>query len=274
MRAMSSLVLFTIFGFCSHDTGQVYTASTPTAVPIRNFLEIPLKDSVDFIRWKLSIGANSYSLDCHYGISKPNTNGFIKDGSKRSLQGDLKKAGNIYHLFNGRKELKLIALNPDLLHLMGTDNKPMTGNGGWSYTMNKVKGNANYPLGITMVPGPLKDSITFEGRTPCGIPGIIEPGKECYKLKWKLLLYTNSDSHQPSSYKLYGTAWRSQEPLIGKWRMVAGKNPVGVYQLLDKNEKPFIYLQPVSDNLVLFSDASGNLLVGDEDFSYTLNRRN
>ncbi|HEX5654180.1 MAG TPA: hypothetical protein VFX58_13960 [Chitinophagaceae bacterium] len=274
MRVISFLVLFIPFGFCRYDTGLAYTASTPADLPIRNFLEIRVMDSVDFIRWKLIMGHNNYTLDCHYGIGKPNTNGFIKDGTKLSLRGEMKKTGNVYHLINGRKELKLIELNPDLLHVMDNNNKPMAGNGGWSYTVNKVKSSAGYPLGTNLAPGPLKDSIIFEGRTPCGIPGIMEPGKECYKLKWRLLLYLDSHSHQPSWYKLYGTAWRSQQPLSGKWRIEKGKKAVNGYQLLDKNERPFIYLQPVSDNIVLFTDADGNLLVGDKDFSYTLNKRN
>ena len=62
---------------CTHAQEKFYTGSTPAHAEIKNFLGIPLADSIDFIRWKFTPHSNKYELDCEYGIGKPNTNGFI-----------------------------------------------------------------------------------------------------------------------------------------------------------------------------------------------------
>ena len=54
-----------------------YTGSTPADPFVRSFLGIALQDSVDFVRWQLTFQNNNYTLNCNYGIGKPNTNGFI-----------------------------------------------------------------------------------------------------------------------------------------------------------------------------------------------------
>ena len=45
-----------------------------------------------------------------------------------------------------------------------------------------------------------------------------------------------------------------------------------MYRLNDKNGKAFIYLLKLDEHILVFTDADGKLLVGNEDFSYTLNR--
>ena len=42
---------------------------------------------------------------------------------------------------------------------------------------------------------------------------------------------------------------------------------------MDEKGKPFIHLLKLDEGVLIFTDAAGNLLVGDLDFSYTLNRR-
>lgn len=119
----------------------------------------------------------------------------------------------------------------------------------------------------------LKDSMAFEGRTPCGVPHIIESGKECYKLKWYLVLYTNN-KNEPATYRILGTPYRREDGgRKGNWKITTGKDGRIIYQLNDENEKPFIYLLQIDQGVLIFTDAKGNLLVGDHDFSYTLNRR-
>ena len=97
---------------------KIYTASTPAAPVVKSFLGIPLGDSIDFIRWKISFSGNRYKLHCNYGIGKPNTNGFINGGSTVDLEGELKKERNVYTLRNGDKILKIAELNADLLHVL------------------------------------------------------------------------------------------------------------------------------------------------------------
>ena len=267
-------ILFSLLLTVSSVSGKEknYTASTPADPAVRTFLGIPLTDSIDFIRWKLKIDDNKYTLECNYGIGKPNTNGFYNGGKKIELTDALKKEKNYYQLYNDHKILNLIELNDNLLHLLDEKNNLLVGNGGWSYTLNNMTPTVTDQMNITAKQTMVKDSIAFEGRTPCGVPGIIAPGKECYKLKWYVVLYANKDRNAAGNYKLWGTTWRETGGRKGNWQMFTGSNGRIIYQLNDENDKPFIYLLKLDEGVLIFTDAKGNLLVGDLDFSYTLNR--
>src|SRR5688572_13384423 len=274
MKLIATFLLFTVLGFCPNSKETNYTASTPAASLVRTFLGISLKDSIDFIRWKLSLTDTKYSLECNYGIGKPNTNGFYDGGKKILLSGITKRDNNHYILQNGNQVLKLAELNANLLHIVNNDNTLLRGNGGWSYALNKMAPAATNQFNlITKQQIVLKDSIAFEGRSPCGVPDIIEPGKECYKLKWYLVLYSNK-KNEPATYRILGTPYRRDKGgKRGIWLVTTGKDGRIIYQLNDENEKPFIYLLQLDQGVLIFIDANGNLLVGDHDFSYTLNRR-
>jgi len=80
---------------CAGGKESTYIGSTPaTSNVVRSFLGIPFSDSIDFIRWKITMLDNKYSLQCNYGIGKPNTNGFISNGKWIALRGGLKKEKN------------------------------------------------------------------------------------------------------------------------------------------------------------------------------------
>ena len=139
--------------------------------------------------------------------------------------------------------------------------------------MNNIAPAANDKVNLTAKQTVIEDSIGFEGRTPCGVPGIIEPGKECYKLKWLIVLYGNATTKEPTTYKLFGTPYRAEGGRRGKWKISSRKDGRIVYQLFDERGNPFIHLLKLDEGVLIFTDAKGNLLVGDLDFSYTLNRR-
>ena len=105
---------------------------------VRTFLGISLTDSIDFIRWKLSLTDIKYSLECNYGIGKPNTNGFYDGGKKVVLQRDRKKRKQQLHTAKWNQVLKLAELNANLLHILNNDNTLLIGNGGWSYALNNM----------------------------------------------------------------------------------------------------------------------------------------
>ena len=273
MKNVVTLLLATFFVSCANSKETNYTASTPAAPIVKKFLGISLTDSIDFIRWKLSLNDLKYSLECNYGIGKPNTNGFYDGGKKIVLSGSVKRDKNTYLLQNGNQNLKLVELNGNLLHVLNEDNSLLIGNGGWSYAINNIAPAANDKVNLTAKQTIIKDSIAFEGRTPCGVPGIIPAGKECYKLKWLIVLYGNPANKQPATYKLLGTAYRVEGGRRGNWKIIAGKEGRIIYQLSDESGKPFIHLLKLDEGVLIFTDAKGNLLVGDLDFSYTLNRR-
>lgn len=274
MKAIFTFLYLLLISACGSGKENVYTGSTPANAVVKSFLGIPLSDSIDFIRWNLILRDNGYQLECNYGISKPNTNGFISDGQKVGWKGMVTKEKNYYQLHHEGKILKLLELNADLLYLLDDNKNILVGNGGWSYTLNNVKPAGSDQINIIGKKTVLQDSMVFDGRTPCKVPGVIAPGTQCYKLKWRVILYVDSEKNEPSDYKIVGTVWRKTNGKAGTWKIINGKDGRIVYQLNDEAENGILYLLNLDDNILVFTDASGKLLVGDEDFSYTLNRKN
>ena len=272
MKIIATILSFVLLASCANSKETNYTASTPAGSIVRTFLGIPLSDSIDFIRWKLALTDVKYRLECNYGISRPNTNGFMENGQKVVFTGPVKRQGNTYILQNGNAMLKLAELNANLLHILNDDNSLLIGNSGWSYAINNITPSINDQSNISAKQVVIKDSAVFEGRTPCGVPGIIEPGKLCYKLKWLIVLYGNAAKNEPTTYKVFGTPYRVEGGRRGNWKIVTGKNGKIIYQLIDEKGNPFIHLLKLDEGVLIFTDAAGNLLVGDLDFSYTLNR--
>src|SRR5215211_1603489 len=122
MKIISSLLLI-LLASCVGGKEVVYIGSTPaSSAVVRNFLGIPLNDSVDFIKWKLYSFNDHYTLQCQFGIGKPNTDGFMNDGQKVELKGKVRKEKNYWYLEEGSKILKMLELNSNLLHLLDGDN--------------------------------------------------------------------------------------------------------------------------------------------------------
>jgi len=272
MKRLSILLVIAPLLSCGVPVERKYTASTPAdAAIVRTFLGIPITDSVDFIRWKLTLMDDRYNLQCNYGIGKPNTNGFYDGGKTISLNGRLKKDKIYYQLLNGDKTIKILELNSNLLHLLDADNSMLIGNGGWSYTLNNLNVTDTDEMNTIVQSTRFNDSIVFEGRTPCGVPGVIPAGKECYKLKWRLALYSAGNNEAPR-YWLWGTLTYKEGGKRGTWKMSTTSKNHTLYSLNDSTGKPFIYLLKADENILLFTDADGKPLTGDEDFSYTLNK--
>ena len=272
MKIIATMLSFVLFAACANSKETNYTASTPAGSIVRTFLGISLSDSIDFIRWKLALTDVKYTLECNYGIGRPNTNGFINGGKRVVFTGPVKRQGNNYTLQNGNARLRLAELNANLLHVLDDDNSLLIGTSGWSYTINNISPTMTDQSAYSTKQVVIGDSVVFTGRTPCGVPGIIEAGKECYKLKWMIVLYGNTVKNEPATYKVFGTLYRAEGGRRGNWRIVASKNGQIIYQLIDEKGNPFIHLLKLDEGVVIFTDAKGNLLVGDHDFSYTLNR--
>lgn len=271
MKAFTTLLSILIFASCVSSKETHYTASTPADPLVRTFLGISLTDSIDFIRWKLSLTDNKYSLQCSYGIGKPNTNGFYEE-KKVEFSGTAKKENNNYILERGNHMLKFAELNDNLLHIVNKENTLLIGGAGWSYALNNIVPSATNHVNLKTTKTVFKDSMAFEGRTPCGVPNIIEPGKQCYKLKWYVVLYNKGNDEQ-GVYRILGTPYRREEGgKRGNWKIMTGKDGRIVYQLNDEKGNPYIRLLKLDDGVLIFTDEKGNLLVGDHDFSYTLNR--
>ena len=268
---MKPLFLFLFLLTGGHvDKEMNYTASTPADSAVRDFLMISQADSIDFIRWKLKIAdLKEFTLSCSYGIGKPNTNGFI-DEKKVQLKGTVNLSSGIMTLNHHGKSLSLLVLNDNIIHLLNNDGSMMTGNGGWSYTLNSIKQVPTSEINLKPKNTGFKDSIVFEGRTPCrGIEELME-GKarpECYKKKWLVYLYKTSPSASSGTYKI-----GSMEIRKGNWKLKGdGKGKI-IYSL-DLNNGNTLDLLHTDENIVYLMDGKGGIMVGDHDFSYSLNRR-
>jgi len=270
MKVIFSFLVPLFFFSCASGKERVFIGSTPADAVVRSFLQIPFKDSIDFIRWKISLEDDQYSLQCNYGIGKNNTNGFINGGTWVKLNGGLKKEKNYYHLKNGNRSLQVLELNSNLLHLLNEDESLLVGNGGWSYTLNSETPVTANKLNVISTPAILKDSMAFQGRTPCLKFANIGKSTTCYKLKWWIVLYADAKTNKPATYYIKGTAVRHNGK-TGTWTMNTEKDGRIIYKLHSDNNE-VLHLLKIDDNILVFTDQQGKLLVGDEDFSYSLNK--
>ncbi len=253
-----------------------YIGSTPAGKEVREFLGIPQGDSIDFIRWYVVMESEHFHAYTNYGIGKPNTNGFMEGGKKIDITGQWEKKGNKYKLTKDGRSITLMQLNPSLLHCEDSEGKLIIGDGGWSYALNAENPKLSDELEMVSKQTSLPDSMTFNGRTPCGVDGVIKT-EQCYKLKWSLVLYGNAARNEPAGYKIRGTGFRSTanpaNARRGNWEIKKGKTDRIIYQLNDENGKGLFYLVKLDEGVLIFTDKDGKLLVGDKDFSYTLNRK-
>ena len=117
----------------------------------------------------------------------------------------------------------------------------------------------------------------FEGRTPCQEISKqlgVEKSGDCHKVKWQLILYRDPASGAPTTYALGGLAWRNP-PKTGKWAWSKGttEHPNAEVIVLDGNgAENFLTFQKGDVNVLFLLGPDRRLLVGNEHFSFTLNR--
>lgn len=270
----------------------VLVGSTPGDALIKTLLAINPESRIDFIRWDLSLnqaenGSKTYVLSVVFGEGQPNTPGFKGGGEKISSEGfyTVSKSGEreIYELKNekARGAIRLIKLNDNLFHLLTPDNKLMVGNGGWSYTLSRKDSSVNsstiLPSWTASLPVETAQEEIFGGRTPCldfAEKYNLQAGDDCNKLKWKLTLFRDSKTNQPTVYVLKSTLNRPATT-EGKWRIIKGIKTNAeaiIYQLdPDKPDKSIAFLVG-DENVLFFLDREFRLFTGNGNFSYTLNR--
>jgi hypothetical protein len=128
----------------------------------------------------------------------------------------------------------------------------------------------------------------FEGRPPClGIAKQLNivTDADCAKLKCNLTFYQDSGTFKPTSYALSivggGDVVKQergsyrQKVLEGIWAIVKGikSNPdAEVYRLELGKPGAYLYLLKGDDNVLFILDENKEFRVGNDEFSYTLNR--
>jgi len=254
---------------------SVYVGCTPVESTVRKFFGISLTDSIDFMRWKLRIQQETYIINVEYGLCKNGTPGF-SNGKQIALTGKLRTDGFYYYLDYQNKTLAIQAINSNLLQLLDENKKMLIGNGGYSYGLSNTRAAKSDKVNIPARKYGLGEYQVYEGRTPCQELSAISGMKkrpECNKMKWYMILYTDPVTHQPTYYLKGGRGYRKETMDRGKWKVSKGKDGRTIYTLSPEKEPWSLYLVQVDDNILVFTDKEGNLLVGNEDFSYTLNRR-
>lgn len=281
-----TLAFYLVSFNCRNKANELFeitrlVASTPGGKEIKTILGIDLKDSIDFIRWNVLLDSSSgkFKVELQYGISKPNTVGFISPKFK-IIEGKFGVSWGTYILKSASlpNDLRFIKINEHLFHVLGLDQNLLVGNGGWSYVLN----NSSSGMQVSELKGLETDFksfgdqdsvITFDGRTPCyQIPQDfnLQMSDDCIKLKWRLKLRPGDNSGNTGTYSLKGTFSEHKE-IKGTYR-------------IDEQQKLFIlHLSPLKNgsqmsfliadkNILYFLNPGMKLFIGDSNFSYALNR--
>lgn len=254
---------------------RTYVGSTPAHAVVRDFLEISSTDSIDFIRWKMEIDSGKVKLQCQYGLIKPGTPGFLNE-QRVDFESLLTQSGNYYHLKHNNKSISILEVNVNVLHLLDRTNGLLIGNGGWSYTLNSIHPLEVDAFNVRSEPTSIQNPLVFEGRTPCQALSAhlgLNKREVCNKMKWYFLFYADSVTNKPSHFLMNGIGYRIETMTRGRWEIVTGQNGRIIYRLYCDKWIRSLDLQKGEDTILYFIDANGRLMVGNEDFSYALNRR-
>lgn len=288
------------------STLGIFVATSPCDAVSRAALKIPANANCEMIKWNLTLFEDAktltpttYELTCVYGLPEQGTNGLSQGGTNVGWKGRWKIVPGadavVYELDLGVSKGKVSFLKVDhnLLHLLDQDKGLAMGNAGWSYTLNRtgepgrnvqqarpdtsqlqLASPTTYTLQVAT------DSSTlgrFVGRSPChDVARELSKavGSDCMKVKWDLTLYQDPNTLTPTTYKLNGTFYRERVQK-GKWTIVRGTktspNAV-VYQLDPDKPRGSLFLLKADSNILFFLGRDRNLLVGNANFSYTLNR--
>jgi len=117
----------------------------------------------------------------------------------------------------------------------------------------------------------------FEGRSPCQEMAkqvSIEMTPSCTKLKWRLTLYVDATTGNPTTFTSYMGLY-GRTPHKGKWAIRKGcpfdKNATLIVLDADKPNESFTLMKG-DDNVLFILDPQNQFRVGTMDLSYTLNR--
>src|SRR4030095_11226192 len=222
----------------------VLVGSTPGDATIKAMLSIDPAKKVDFIRWHIVLNeGGAFVLNARYGVGKPNTPDFEDGGEKLFLKGRhvISKVNEleVYKLtgVDMPGPISIARLNDNVFHILSSDGRLMVGTGGWGYMLSRMLSSSVRSAALPsfekrVTTGNMTYETVYVGRTPC-IEIAAEykwpVGDECFKLKWKLVLYRDPNTGEPTTYELQRTLHRP-EPIKGKWTIMNSPKHV-VYRL-------------------------------------------
>lgn len=256
-----------------------WVGSTPGDRTIRTMLGIPLQDSVDFMKWKLVTNDRLFKLHIVYGLSKPNTQDFMK---RHDLEftGSCEKRNDrssIYTLSGKKLLLRFIQLDDNTIHLLTGDGQLMNGNAGWSYGLSREKPvTKSGKQFITQGTGLDKNkTLGFRGRTPCSneIKKVyaMEKPASCFKLKWSIDFFRDTVTGLPAIYKMIKVVDGARQDVYGKWEIVNENGNEMIRMKPDLSDKYYFLLIASGDVLYILDD-NKEIIPGNSEFAFALNR--
>ena len=274
------------------STVNVFSGTSPCAEFVRPKLQIPNGENCDRIKWRLSVyDSGKYELTPEWGFHVDNRTYLPKGTSNFTGSWKIGKGragdpnGLVVQIDPDRpNSIGFALIDQNILHLLDPNRNLALGNSGASYTLSRNQQSSGLPTGSNglSVDTDKTAEANFSGRSPCRelAREINHPVEsDCVKLKWSLDLYRDSKTLAATTYRLRGTLYRheaNQTERIreGKWKVARGTktdpNAI-VYQLDGFDTDGPIYLLKADRNILFFLANDRSLLVGNEDFSYTLN---
>ena len=279
--------LFALIHCDSIDENIWLVGSTPGDEEIKSKLEIQPNVKVDFIKWDLKLEKSTiFVLKILYGESKPNTLGFVNGGQSSVIKGTYSINDNgkseIYHFNTGKMVISMLKLNESLFQLLNGKNELKVGNGGWSFTLNNYNALKSINIPCTNSNINQDDRVLQEiyiGRTPYqefANEYHWKVSNDCFKLKWKLTLNRDSVTYRPTTFSIRKVVDNVPNDIFGIWSIKKGikNNPNATIILLNsENPNQTISLLVGDSNILFFLHKDNSLFVGNENFSFTLNKR-
>lgn len=292
----NALLLMYIFLTVSCSAGNInpeiiLIGSTPGDELIKTMLAIPAETKVDFIRWNLTLDDKKvFVLDIAYGESKPNTTDF-KSAGKQTIKGTYwiiknQEENRFKEIYQFKSDdlpeiISIVKINENLFHILTPQSKLMIGNGGWSYSLNrKAFVDSDKILISSPVPDDKSLQLVFEGRTPCQEIATEHPemnaDQSCFKIKWKLILNRDSITHEPTTCTIRNIVNNQPRDVAGRWTIIKGTATNAeaiIYKVqADNLAEPILFFLG-DENVLFFLDKENNPFIGNEDFSFTMNKR-
>lgn len=283
------------FFFCAAQTGKevvAYAGCTPGDEELRKMLKIADGKVIDFVRWSLQLNeAGTFQMDYSYGESRPNTLALKADSIHLQVIGtfNIEQPGitegfrQVYH-FKTEKEgidFRMVKVTENLFHILTARQQLMVGNGGWSYQLNRKEPVPAQELFIqTRLLDDTSGKMVFDGRTPCRQIAADHPEMKksdaCFKLKWRLILYRDPVSRQPTTYSFRKIIDNQPQQATGRWTMRKGVGALMgsvIYTIDPEDPHTTMSFLVGDDNVLIFLDKQMRPYPGNEHFSVALNRR-
>ena len=300
------LLLFLGFTPCTHSlesstTFGVFVGTSLCAEVARPLLGIPRDAQCDRTKWSLALHVDAltrkpttYKLSSEYGYHVDNRTLLMKGSNVREGRWKIAKGVKadpnaiVYQLDTDDAGLTISfqLLDANLIHLLDRDNSMTVGNAAQSFTLSRIdqvrnaQNSANvFVKNSALLPKAPGSALVgvFGGRTPCRevAQQLNHPvATDCMKLKWELTLYQDPQTRTPTTYKLRGTLFRDYDR-EGTWTIIRGRqgDPNALIFKLDLEKSGrSLLLFNADDRVLFFLQNDGSLMVGNRDFSYTLNR--